>query len=247
MTTTRSILRGLRVLNTRPIEQGYELSKQINAAGGESIDLPVIVIEPFYDKRLDELVNRPIHQAIFTSSNAVRFFFNATNECNSRILVSAVGKATAAELQKRGIQSIQVPHIADSEHLLELNSLQQINGQTIILVKGVGGRDLIEQTLSARGAQVIPINTYQRTLPTVDNRLIQSLWQNNSIDIILFTSEQAMKNLFILVEQDRHAWLKTKPCVVISQRLADCAYSMGMKTVYVSQYDEVVNSLRKLV
>ncbi|WBV63367.1 uroporphyrinogen-III synthase [Legionella pneumophila 130b] len=99
-----------------------------------------------------------VNQAIFVSTNAVRYFMMelASKNINwpNSIRVTAIGKGTSRVLNEFNIQVSDVPELPDSEHLLTLNSLQQIRNQTILLVKGEGGRQLIEEYLMLKGAKL---------------------------------------------------------------------------------------------
>ncbi len=242
-------MKGLRVLNTRPLNQSAALDKAIHAAGGISINLPALTIT---STTLDWLNNMPelttVNQAIFISANAVDYYFSALKQANihwpASINVIAVGNATAAALSKQGIQVHHIPFIADSEHLLELDILQNIQHQNILLIKGLGGRPMIAEVLQSRGACLISLAVYYRSLPDIKQEYINSVWQDDSVDIILFTSQQAMNNLFTLFSEEGRSWLRSKPCLVISARLAESASLLGIKTIIISQHDKILDALR---
>jgi len=245
---SHNTLHGLRVLNTRPLEQGLTLSLAIETAGGVSIVLPALAIEPTTDnwfKNLPDLNH--IHQIIFISTNAVNYFYSslALKKINwpTSIQTMAIGRACANTLIKWNIRIDGVPSIADSEHLLNLDLLQDINNKTIVLVKGEGGRENIADTLLERGAHLIPLVVYRRTLPQSGRQKAFELWQDDAVDIILFTSQQAMQNIFTLFGKDARLWLCNKPCLVISERLAYAASMLGMQTIIVSQHDAILSRL----
>lgn len=240
----------LRILNTRPSGQNSSLSTIINSAGGQSIELPAITIEPVHNwmQHLPSL--NSIKQAIFISPNSVNLFFDALKNQRmnwpSSIAVMAIGKTTEATLESRGIKVECTPSEANSEGLIQLPMLQAIKNETVLVVKGEGGRPLIGDTLHNRGAKVVMLDVYRRTLPNYSSSVTDSLWQDDSVDIILFTSQQAIDNLFALFNEKAHAWLKGKPCVVISERIAEKAASIGMKGITITRYDELPHTLKKL-
>lgn len=241
-------LQGLRVLNTRPLEQGLSLNQAIEQAGGHAIHCPALVIEASDQSWLSlQPVLTEVKQAIFISANAVNYYFTALTNRQviwpSTIQVIAVGQATAAALKKWGIQTVTTPEIADSEHLLALPSLQTISEEKILLIKGEGGRPLLEETLLSRGAELVVLAVYQRNPPLFAQDEIHSLWHNDAVDIILFTSQQAMQNIFALCSEDAQTWLCTKPCLVVSERLAKAASLLGIKTVIVSSPETIVKTL----
>jgi len=241
-------MKGLRVLNTRPLNQGRALEQAIRGAGGLSINLPAIAISATdlnWLKTMPEL--NAVNQAIFISANAVNYYFEALKQSNfswpAHITVIAVGNATAAALTEQGIAVQHVPCGADSEHLIQLEILQKIEYQRILLIKGVGGRSLIADSLLSRGANVTLLDVYRRDLPDIQQEYINSLWQDDSVDIILFTSEQAMNNLFSLFKGEGLSWLRNKPCLVISARLAQAASLLGIKTIITCQHDKLLDAL----
>lgn len=243
-------LKGLRVLNTRPSKQGTALSQSIRAAGGLPIDLPALLIEPTPNEWLTHLPPlASIKHALFISANAVDYFFaHLKRSINApwpnSIQVIAMGEATAAALDKHGIPVHQVPTISDSEHLLTLDALQQIRDKTVLLVKGIGGRTLITETLRARGAHLISLDVYQSRPPQFNRAEINSLWQDDAVDIILFTSEQAMQHILAAFVGKGLSWLRNKPCLVISERLAKAAALFGIKTIILSHHDAILTDLK---
>ncbi len=248
MSNNHHRLTGLRILNTRPQEQGKRLSQAINAAGGTSIDLPALTIEPTSADWLNDMPDlRTVHQAIFISTNAVNCYFTVLEQYQlvwpQDILVFAIGKASASALTARGVRVDHVPTIADSEHVLQLDALQQVQNHVLLLIKGENGRPVITESLRTRGAHVIELAVYRRGLPKVCTEQLNSLWQENKVDIILFTSQQAMHNLFLLLGEQARDWLCSKPCLVISKRLAEAASSLGIQTIYISSHETLLNSL----
>ena len=241
-------LHGLRILNTRPLEQGLALHQAISDAGGISVDLPAIAIEPTANDWLKKLPNLDtLNQAIFISSNAATHFYSALKQQQlawpSAIKITAIGNASASALEKWNIRIDNCPLIADSEHLLQLEILQQVQNQTILLVKGVGGRMHIATTLQKRGAKLISLDVYQRVLPTTQQNSIYSVWHDDLVDIILFTSHEAMHNLFSLFGDSARSWLCSKPCMVISERLAEAAFMLGIQAIILSRYDTMLSTL----
>lgn len=241
-------LQGLRILNTRPLHQNKSLTTAITQAGGVSIEFPTLAIEAIENWQDTLCCLMDISHAIFTSENSVRYFFASyPASWPSHIQVIAIGHATAHALQDYKIKVDHIPSTANSESLILLDTLQNISSQNILLIKGQGGRTFIEESLVMRGAQVIPLPVYRRTLPQITQQAADSLWQDQRIDIILFTSEQAMQQLFSLLGEKAHAWLRQTPCLVISDRLASAAHQLGIQTVLMSPYDTLITKLREYV
>lgn len=243
-------LKGLRVLNTRPAEQAKRLSQAIEAAGGIAIECPALVISPKEKTWLSKLPNlNNVDQAIFISANAVDCCFKTLIIENliwpASIQIIAVGEATAAALSRYSLEADLIPAIADSENLLQLGDLQDIHNKTILLFKGEEGRELIAETLQARGANIHLIEVYKRQMPKPNPQQIRFLWQNEVVDIILFTSHQAMNNIFCMFGEKARDWLCRTPCLVISERLAKEAALLGIKKVIVSTPKTLLTTLHQ--
>lgn len=241
-------LKGLRILNTRPEKQAQELSQKIMAAGGIAIACPTIEIKATPDTWVTLLPNlNHVNHAIFISANAVYHCFTQLKLQNiswpTHIKTIAIGRGSEQALKELNIQVNAIPEVPDSEHLLSLDILQQIKNQTVLLFKGEGGRVLIEQGLLLREAHVITLEVYKRVMPIIRRQFIDSIWQDNLVDIILLTSEQSIHNLFKMFHQEAHDWLQEKPCLVISERLAKSAALFGMKKIIISHPDGMMNTL----
>lgn len=240
-------LQGLRILNTRPQEQAKPLSQAIQAADGISIELPTLSIQPTDDwlHLLPDL--KTVYKAIFISANAVKHCLMQLKQSHIHwpptIEVIAIGQGSAKLLKQLNIPVHTIPPLPDSEHLLALPTLQQPQAQKILLFKGKGGRPLIEESLVQRGAHLITLSVYQRTLPKINTEFIKSIWRNNLVDIILLTSEQSMHHLFQLFPEDAHYWLRNKTCLVISERLAQSAFTRGIKHIIRSHPEGIMNTL----
>lgn len=243
-------LRGLTVLNTRPRDQAESLNRQIILAGGQTINFPCIEIESngtAWLNRLTEL--QTADQAIFISANAAQHCFSILAKQNidwpDHIRVTAIGKSTAITLKQHKIRVDAIPETADSEHLLSLASFQQIEGQTVLLFKGEGGLDIISKGLKQRGANLIELDVYRRSMPTVSQKQVDDWWQDGHVDIILITSQQAIKNLFTMTGSRDVSRLQRIPCLCISARIAELASHLGMKTVIVSQVEKILDTLHQ--
>jgi uroporphyrinogen-III synthase len=241
-------LKGLRILNTRPYPQNLNLNHSIIQASGVPISFPTLLIEPTdheWVKKMGDLST--LDQVIFISINAVEHFFSALQTQQiiwpSNIQVTTIGKGTAQSLKKWNIRVDNVPPIPNSEHLLSLPIFQNIAHQKVLLVKGEGGRDEIASTLMKLGAHLIPIEVYRRDVPKINQEMTRKLWHDNLVDIILFTSQQAIVNAFTLVGRAGRSWLCNTPCILISERLAGIAYELGIKHITVSPYDNLLLAL----
>ena len=240
--------KNLRILNTRPVAQANALSLIFLKAGAIPVELPMLGIEATplnWTAQMPIITN--IQTALFISPNAVLHFFNAIPPTSwlPSINTIAMGQGTAQALIARSITVHQTPACADSEHLLALNTLEHINNQTILLIKGEGGRPLIQQTLAQRGAKVTALAVYRRTVPNIHKKYLHALWHEDAVDMIFMTSQEAMQNLFTLLGEDARPWLCSKPFLVLSQRLANIASEYGIKDIVISDYHTLSKTLEE--
>lgn len=229
-------LDNLSVLVTRPSHQAGGLCRLIETEGGRPIRFPVLEIQDPQDKTaLHAVIDRLDHFdiAIFISANAVE---RALNQIRARrtlppgLLLAAVGKASARELQRLGLRAdIVPPSKFDSEGLLATEALQNVAGKRIVIFRGEGGRELLAETLAQRGARVEYAEVYRRVQPRADVTGLMKLWARGEIDVVVVTSNESLQNLFDMVGPLGRQWLRETPLVVISERTAELAHSLGFR------------------
>lgn len=240
----------LRILNTRPIHQAKKLTSALESHGFISIECPSLEIVPIVsEKNMPPSLNT-INTAIFISPNAVNFYFEQLNRDKiswpSTINVLSIGKSTAQTLAQHGIQESLLPSESTSESLLTLPILSQVKNHHILLIKGKEGRDTIESELRQRGAIVHDMILYERKLPKYNHKNLNRLWREDAVDIILFTSKQGMQSIFTMFGKKAHPWLCSKPCLVLSQRLAEEAARLGVKKVIIAKPELMIETLKHI-
>ncbi|PJD95334.1 MAG: uroporphyrinogen-III synthase [Legionella sp.] len=238
-------LNGLRILNTRPLEQGLVLSEQIHQAGGIAISCPLIAINSLSNTLLPDL--HQLNLAIFISANAVELCCQQLTRQKliwpEHIHVIAIGQGTANSLAKHHIHVHELPDSPQSEHLLTLLESQSWQQKQVALFKGEGGRPVIEEYLHKQQAKLHVVTLYQRVLPALDRQFLHSLWRDDAVDIILLTSAQAIQHLFLLFDPSEHPWLTSKTGLVLSERLAQIAKAAGFKKIIISHPNQIIDSL----
>ena len=232
-------LQGRRVWITRPKSQSFSLSQLVEAAGGEGLSIPVIEISKKQiteeEKRLLEgLVEGDI--IIFISPNAARFIGQVLQDPASRfrqVTVLAVGSGTRNALAQEGFADVISPECGSgSEALLELGLLQEasVQGRKIVILRGVGGRELLQDTLLRRGADVGIVELYYRGKPQLDAAEASILWHQSPPDVIVITSGDGLKNLIEITPERYRQTLFNTPLVVISERVQALALASGFNT-----------------
>jgi uroporphyrinogen-III synthase len=227
-------LNGLGVLVTRPEHQAGPLCQLIERHGGVAIRCPALVIREPHDwapalaifDRLNEYA-----LVIFTSANAVDRAMPLIRERGSfppRLEIAAIGKATAQALQRQGMTPDLQPEAGfTSEALLALPRLRQVAGQAIVIVRGEGGRELLAETLTARGARVVRAEVYRRERPTLDAAALLERWARGEIGAVAVTSAESLLNLFDMLGIDGQDYLCETPLIVVSARIQQTAAELG--------------------
>jgi uroporphyrinogen-III synthase len=192
-------LSDLSIILTRPAGQNGSLEKKLNTLGAQTISFPCIEIQPVAHN--DVMTSLPaIDIIIFVSPNAVKHGIRAIPELlkqsGPELTIAAVGHATAQALHAEGISQVTTPdkHF-DSEGLLETALLKDAKGKSILIVKGTGGRPLLEDTLKQRGGTVHCIDVYRRSLPEHPGGEVIPA----AVDLILFSSSESAVNFTHLV------------------------------------------------
>ena len=159
-------LAGLRVLILRSARRGDPLAARLAANGAEVHALPLLAIEA--RPALDAVLSATVANAdgwLFVSRHAVRHGLeqlSAADLLPTRVPIFAVGAATAAALHEDwGITALHPPE-ANTEGLLKLPELQAVQGQTLVIFRGVGGRAALRAGLCGRGARVHYCEVYRR-------------------------------------------------------------------------------------
>lgn len=230
---TGKSLTGIGIAITRPIDQAKKLSALISDAGGTPISYPLIEITPLSDYSQFESVINEVKQydwAIFISSNAVQ---NGMPRLLKKgippsLKFAAIGPVTAAELQSFGVDHILAPaNRFDSESLLALPEMHAMQGKKVMLFRGVGGRDVLAETLKARGATVTFAECYQRINPQTNCDLLAQLWTDKKLHGVVVTSSEAMRHLLDLAGDSE--WLKNVTLFVNHARIAELPSQLGLK------------------
>lgn len=248
-----SALSGKRILMTRPEKQGEALTQAITALGGDVMHYPSLIITPIaVPKAKQPFSDQSI--AIFVSANAVNqlaagwgdFFCTYLSACE----VIAIGPATYAELKARGLRDIIVPNEAyHSEGILALPILQQLTSTPVYLFKGEGGRELLKESLLARGALLHEVDCYTRHMPSDYAHYLQSEWRQKHIDVILIFSGESLENLCKMLDNSWQ-WLQAMPLLVISQRLKTIARRLGFQGNIIvarnASQTAIINALKTL-
>lgn len=225
-------LSGLNIVITRPREQALELTQRIQQQGGNALLFPLLDITAAHDQ---VALHAFAHQVttydllIFISPNAVKYGMAALGQLSPSIKVASVGQSSAQALRDAGVTHVIAPtERFDSESLLALPELTQVTGQRIAILRGDGGRELLGDSLTARGAQVEYVTCYQRSKSQLDIAALQAAQP----DALSVTSSEALTHLWQMLDNNDKARLSTLPLFVPHPRIAALAHTQGWQKIF---------------
>ena len=232
-------LRGAGVVITRPARQAAALAQQIAAVGGKPLIFPTIAILPPDDVQALDDMHRRLAQfdyAIFVSANAAEFGVGNPAAWPAALPAFAPGPGTAAALAAAGIGDVRQPRTTmDSEGLLALTDFAAPAGKHVAIFRGGTGRDLLGDTLAARGAQVTYVDCYRRARPPGGAEGLIEAWRERRIDAITLTSSEGLDNLWAMLDAYGRTALAATPAFVSHPRIAERAHALKLAHVIVTE------------
>src|SRR3990167_1187026 len=192
----------LCLLNTRPTPQNQLFAKKLDALGIKCIPFPPFHLEMLTDKSWLHESPKELNKynwIIFTSQTAASYYLSAyfKNDYTwpKHLKIITIGQHTAQALCAYSLKVDLMPTNISSEGITEL-AVFQTKPQHILYVEGVEkGRNILAHALEQQGHSVSTIAVYKRTPIIYDQLFVQQLWQDNAINVILFTSEQGMRHV----------------------------------------------------
>jgi uroporphyrinogen-III synthase len=208
---------------------------------------PLLNITAVQDTReLHEQISRlaQFDLAIFISPNAVHYGIAAIRATGAslspsqlcppgyalpasgrgELKIATVGQGSAKALRELGIANVIAPtERFDSEGLLALPELQNVAGWRVMIFRGDGGRELLGDTLKARGATVEYAACYQRSKPQQDAGALLAAVP----DAITVTSSEALGYLWQMLDSKSQQVIRDTPLFVPHARIAELAREQG--------------------
>ena len=150
------------------------------------------------------------------------------NTLPATLKIATVGQGSVRALCDYGVKNVIAPQDRfDSEALLALPELKQITGWRVVIFRGNGGRELLGDTLKARGAKVECVTCYQRARPHQDATLLLAA----NPDAITVTSSEALGYLWDMLDNVAKKRLAAVPLFVPHARIAETAHKLGWSEV----------------
>ena len=200
---------GKTIVVTRPKDQSYEFLSDLESMGANVLSFPTIEITPPRSyNALDDAINTigQYDWVIFTSVNGVKSFFNRLKYLNKdirelhRAKIAAIGEITAQEIENKGIRVDIVPNDFKAEGLIKKLKRESIRNTKVLIPRARVARDILPESLKEFGAIVDVVTAYVTKKPSKQStKIIAKLLNENSVDIISFTSSSTARNFFELV------------------------------------------------
>ncbi len=227
-------LADIGVLVTRPAEQAGRLVARLQEMGARPLLFPALAIVGSNNPEALRAAFADIERfdwVVFISPTAAQFGLAALEKANPaallRIKAAAVGSGTAAVLRAAGVRQVVVPAVgADSEHLLALLEFADLSGRRILILRGEGGRELIADTLRARGAQVEYAECYRRVCPSTDPTPLRLAVAQQQVQAITVFSRETLDNLLELLGEQADV-ARALPIFAPHRRIAQHALAQG--------------------
>ncbi len=211
------------VLITRPDDPQHTLARQFELLGAQVLHWPVIRILPAADPTpLDNAIRElsKFEWIVFNSPNGVRHFMQrlwhlgrdarGLHACR----IAAIGRQTAAELERYHLRCDLVPEQFDADHLAEALVNQALNARPVardnttdasplpkpsagpcLIVRASRGREVLAERLNAVGVPVTQVVAYQNVDNDSPPADILAAMQNGKIEWVTVTSSAIADNL----------------------------------------------------
>ncbi len=194
-------LQNRRVVVTRSVDQALALVADLERLGAIPLVVPAIQFVSLPPDQLDDALCRitTYDWLIFTSANAVRFFFDYVDTLamvTSLPKLAAIGDATADLLRSRNVEPDFVPSQFMGEQLVQ--GLGELRDARVLLPRSRIGRPEVVELLQACGAQVDDIALYDTITAPAHPAMLAELGQG--FDAIIFTSPSSVRNFLKIIE-----------------------------------------------
>ena len=195
-------LAGRRIVITRVPEQSEDLISRLTKEGAEVILLPTVrFLEAPETAELDRAI-RELQQfdwLIFTSANAVRFFFRRCRLLGRQPSVlgsrcAVAGEATRAALQEEGVHGAFMPQ-QSSAAALATEISGELAGKQVLLPRSDLAGDELPTALRAAGARVTAVVAYCTAAPESLDAGALGLLRRGEADALAFFSPSALHHL----------------------------------------------------
>ncbi|MFL2549353.1 MAG: uroporphyrinogen-III synthase [Gammaproteobacteria bacterium] len=204
----------MHILITRQLDQSKNFSSLLNELNIKNTIFPVIKIKKIKlnEEQIENIKNSDL--IIFTSQNSVTSLIDnlKISDLDGKI-IAAIGKSTSKLLEDIGIKVDICPESDfTSETLFKEIKKKNIKNKKVTIIKGIGGRNFLQDNLSQDNHVYSDINVYSRNLPDEKDCNIDNILED--ITHICITSIDVFSNLKKIL--DLHKISNLKKIIFIS-------------------------------
>lgn len=205
----RRPLTGWRILVSRAKKQAGALSEALEAQGAQVLEVPFIEIRaPRSYKALNESLRliSEYEWLILTSVNGVEALFERLEKLNlpkstlAHLRIAAIGPATKAAIEKRGLRVEVTPKEYVAESVVE-SLATKVKGKRVLLCRAKVARDVIPRELRRAGAYLDVVEAYETVIPQSSRVKLRAVLRDprKRPHAITFTSSSTVKNYVTLL------------------------------------------------
>jgi uroporphyrinogen III methyltransferase/synthase len=259
---------GHRVLVTREQTGGFEPLEELGAEIMQFSTVHVIPPETWddLDSAIDTIGN--YDWLIFTSSNAVKYFFRRLfeREIDIRNLrgvrICSIGTKTAGEIKKFGLKVELMPEKFRAEGLIETfiseirskeSELRNKNkkifqGMKFLLPRAEVAREIFPEKVRELGGRIdVPV-AYRTVKPEIQGKRLRRFLKEGRITIATFTSSATFANFREIMGDEADELLKNVAIAVIGPVTAQTIENAGLKIDIIpseATVEAMVNDIKK--
>ncbi|MCU1204450.1 uroporphyrinogen-III synthase [Stenotrophomonas maltophilia] len=223
------------LISLRPRGQNVALRRAVAGLDGNVLALAPWRLQRLHGTAVVRQLQRALNcdRVVFTSPAAVAAAASLLPLADvQRSPWLTVGEGTARALQAHGIAEVHAPQRMDSEGLLALPVLADVQGQRIGLVTAPGGRGLIAAQLQAAGATIERADVYQRRLLRLPPRTLARLAHSAQPWVLAVSSGEALQHFWQQLPPAGQQRLRASARVVVaSDRLGEQAQALGLQRI----------------
>ncbi len=254
---SRLPLHGRTIVVTRPRDQAGPFVEELRERGARVLLAPAIELRPPRSLApLDRAIRRltSYDSIIFTSVNGVARFFARLLETRRDIRdlkgigILAIGPATAAAVETRGLRVEAVPEDYRAEGIVELMKKRRLRGARILVPRAAVARDLLITELRRWGAVVDVVSVYRTAPSRAGAAEVRAALRRGRLDLITFTSSSTVTSFARLFRGRTEARLIRKiPIAAIGPITAATARRERFRVAVVPRVSTVPDLTRAVV
>jgi uroporphyrinogen III methyltransferase/synthase len=237
----RRPLRGKTIVVTRPRGQASAFTEALRERGARVLEAPAIALAPPrswapLDRALRRLALYDL--VVFTSVNGVERFFDrlrarGVDLRTLRAPIAAIGPATAAAVEARGLRVAVLPDEYRAEGIVaalgDRVGRTRLAGSRVLVPRAAVARDLLPGALRRRGARVDVVPVY-RTAASRQGRLeVARALRAAEVDLLTFASSSSVTHFVRGLRGAAARRLRRVPAAVIGPITARTARALGLR------------------